>query len=157
MRIIPDNIVLSAAMKIIKHQSMNGTFDGITESFYFRQCQWQLPRHDLSIIFTRDVGPHSGGWWKNPDYEYCYHLSICFFGGKSKKKLEDILDGLFTPSGKRMLWIEPPISPEGKSKEIWHYRLFCDDHWVPIIPRGEVYSKRYTESGWKSYSELHAK
>ena len=27
--------------------------------------------------------------------------------------------------------------------------------WQPVFPRGEVYSKQFTEKSWKSYSELH--
>lgn len=27
--------------------------------------------------------------------------------------------------------------------------------WQPLKPRGEVYTRKFTEAGWKSYSELH--
>ena len=42
-----------------------------------------------------------------------------------------------------------------KRAEVYHYRLFCDEGWQPIMPRGEVYSTQFTELGWKSFSELH--
>jgi hypothetical protein len=82
-------------------------------------------------------------------------LSIAFPGGKKKRTLEDVLKYLF---GKHtnLLWVEPPYSEVGKSKDVWHYRLFCDEHWQPVKPRGEVYSTQFTERGWKSFSELHA-
>ena len=33
-------------------------------------------------------------------------------------------------------------------------RPLCDTHWRPILPRKEVYSKDFTELGWKSASEV---
>jgi hypothetical protein len=80
---------------------------------------------------------------------------MSFLGGRNKAAIEKILDGLFGQN-KKMIWIEPPYSEHGKSKEVWHYRLFCDANWFPIMPRGEVYSKEFTEKGWKSYSEIHS-
>lgn len=37
---------------------------------------------------------------------------------------------------------------------VQHWRLFADEHWNPILPRGEVYSSKFTEIGWKSASEI---
>jgi hypothetical protein len=53
------------------------------------------------------------------------------------------------------LWIEPPFSPAGLAREVWHYRLFCDAAWQPLVPRGEVYSKDWTPADWKSWSDIH--
>ena len=39
---------------------------------------------------------------------------------------------------------------------VYHYRLFCDEGWQPLKPRGEVYTRDFIEKGWKSFSELHA-
>jgi hypothetical protein len=33
--------------------------------------------------------------------------------------------------------------------------VFCDERWQPILPRGEVYSREFTEKGWKSFSEMN--
>jgi hypothetical protein len=79
-----------------------------------------------------------------------------FLGGWNRKKAEYILDRIFGYN-KRMLWCEPPYSEEGKQAGVFHYRLFCDVNWNPIMPRGEVYSTKFTELGWKSFSELHGK
>ena len=114
------------------------------------------------IIFTRDGGFHSGGWIKNPDFEQCYHLSLSFV---DRVTLED------TPHNHKLakLWckliygrdnlsrllIESPKSPEGRIKDVWHYRLFCDAAWAPIIPRGEPYSILRTETGWRTWSEVN--
>lgn len=112
------------------------------------------------LIFTRDAGMHSGGWWKNPDYERCWHLSLSFHdpitgesAPKNTKLTDEWLDA-FYGDDQRYLWAESPYSLEGKRRGVWHYRLFCDPSWAPILPRGEVYSKEFTERGWMSFSEL---
>lgn len=158
MNTVLNQEILSGALRKIKYAATLGFFDGtsnpIMSSYVMNSCSWYLEAYHCTVIFTRDIGHHSSGWWKNPEYERCWHLSISFRGGNNKKALEKILDGLFG-GDKRKIWIEPPFSKEGKRNDVWHYRLFCDQFWQPIIPRGEVYSKEFTENGWKSYSELH--
>lgn len=56
----------------------------------------------------------------------------------------------------RYVWRESAKSELGRKKAVWHYRVFADENWAPIIPRGEVYSTEFTELGWQSWSELHA-
>lgn len=156
MKTILRQEILSGALRKVKAYAMTGFFEGDTSIHsYFSNCIWWIEQYQCQIIFTRDVGHHTCGWWKNPDYERCWHLSISFLGGKNKTGLTKIIDGLFGDD-KKMIWVEPPYSNYGKSKEVWHYRLFCDQFWQPIIPRGEVYSKEFTEAGWKSYSEVQS-
>lgn len=138
----------------IRKTANHGFFDGHSITEYFENCRWWLERFDCLLIFTRDIGYHSCGWWKNPDYERCYHLSISFPGGRNRKKEEYILRKLFG-SNCRLLWCEPPYSTDGKKAGVYHYRLFCNEAWEPIMPRGEVYNTQFTEIGWKSFSELH--
>ncbi len=116
-----------------------------------------------TLIYTRDVGHHTSGWWKNPDYERCRHLSIAFFAGAlsaplplpfNRKEAQRIAEAFFREDT-RKCWIEPPYSPEGKRADVHHYRLFCDPSWTPMIPRGEVYSREQMPFGWKSFSEIH--
>ena len=132
----------------------NGLWQGDDMDEYFMSCRWWIEKYECTVIFMRESGYHSGGWWKNPDYERCWHLSISFPGGKNENKLNKILEGLFG-SNKKLLWVEPPYSKEGKSNDVWHYRLFCDENWKAIIPRGEVYNTHFTEQGWKSFSEVN--
>ena len=40
-------------------------------------AQYEQPGLYTSLIYTMDEGMHSIGWWKNPDYARCYHLSLC--------------------------------------------------------------------------------
>lgn len=151
MRTLDKYTLLFEACKMIKYAASKGIWNGrdaIPES-----CRWLLERYPATIVFTRDTGYHSSGWWKNPDYERCWHLSISFRGGNEKKALREIVHNLFSPY-QRLIWVEPPYSKEGKSVDVWHYRLFCDENWQPIMPKGEVYSTQFTEHGWKSFSEL---
>jgi hypothetical protein len=141
--------------RIIK-TAQKGVWDGGEPTKYFDDCIWYSEKYQCSIIFTKDIGHHESGWWKNPDYERCYHLSISFREGRNEHKLNKIIDGLFG-SNKKLIWIEPPYSKEGKQSEIWHYRLFCDPNWKAILPRGEVYNTHFTEIGWKSFSEKNNK
>lgn len=133
----------------------SGVFDGLSaDDPYLQNCRWWLERYECIAILTRDIGYHSSGWWKNPDYERCYHLSVSFPGGMKRRHLEHILKKLFGYD-RRLLWCEPPYSEAGRQVGVWHYRLFCDIDWKPIQPRGEVYTREFTEAGWKSFSELH--
>ena len=114
-----------------------------------------------TMMFTRDVGHHTSGWWKNPDYERCFHLSLSFVDTESLERspqrhdLAKLWCDLFFTDYTRLLWVEPPYSAEGKLADVYHYRLFCDPSWTPILPRGEVYTKEFTDAGWKSWSDVH--
>jgi len=125
--------------------------------------QYSEPLRDLAaiVILKRETGYHSGGWWKNPDYERCWHLSM---SQRDPDTWESVppdmaffqrLAEAFFGDDVRKTWLEGPYSPEGKRAGVWHYRLFCDEGWNPIKPRGEVYSTEFTEAGWKSFSEIH--
>lgn len=151
MVVLDKYTLLFDACKRIKYAASKIIWDGrgqIPES-----CRWLLNRYPATIVFTRDTGYHTSGWWKNPDYERCWHLSISFKGGSEKKATKEIIENLFKPY-EMLLWVEPPYSDQGKSMDVWHYRLFCDENWQPILPRYEVYSTQFTERKWKSFSEL---
>ena len=125
-------------------------------------AQYEQPGLYTSLIYTMDEGMHSIGWWKNPDYARCYHLSLSFWypdltvAPKDEKATAEWVELFFHPNA-RWVWAEPPFSAPGKRKNVWHYRLFADEHWQPILPQGEVYSTLKTELGWLSWSELQDK
>ena len=130
-----------------------------------KHCTGYWSDRDLltTMIFTRDVGHHSGGMFKNPDYESCLHLSLSFQtiipprpARKSERLTKMWLDAFFPPDYQRCLWAESPKSEKGQALDVWHYRVFCDNRWQPIVPRKEVYTTEFTALGWKSFSELHA-
>ena len=116
-----------------------------------------------SVLYTRDTGHHTSGWWKNPDYERCKHLTLSFVEEPTHSngrlpfqttEAEKIARGFFGHDVK-LTWFEPAYSEEGKVSGVGHYRLFCDSGWQPIKPRGEVYNTDWTPKDWKSFSELH--
>lgn len=143
----------------MKMKAERGTFDGRGMPPYLGICMQRCELSGTGLVFTRDDGYHSGGWWKNPDYERCYHLSLSFFNWLSfePRPRDDQLTAkwlnAFFGSHSQWLWCEPPAL-EPKDLGPWHYRLFCDPKWQPLKPRGEVYSTQFTERGWKSFSEL---
>lgn len=143
------------------------TFDGRDSPAsrrYLIDCKHYHAPTNCSILFTRDTGHHTSGWWKNPDYERCQHLSMSFIGFERglafplpfDLRVAEKWARAFYGEEVSKLWIEPPYSEAGKERGVYHYRLFCDDAWQPLKPRGEVYSKDWTPADWKSFSDVHA-
>lgn len=127
---------------------------------YLKQCTAYHHGTGARIILTRDTGHHTSGWWKNPDYERCLHLSLSFLDPATAEPIEHQHDiaaewcDLFFPGITNLIWAEPPYSEQGKQADTWHYRVFYSSGWAaPILPRGEVYSKEFTEAGWLSWSD----
>ena len=137
--------------------ALTGLFDGTRSSeAYMLRCRHSFEPMRVTVIFTRDIGHHSSGWWKNPDYERCWHLSSSFWVDGSTRLKREKLARAFFGDDVKLTWIEPPYSAVGKRLSVWHYRLFCDEGWQPIKPTGEVYSRRMP-AGWQSFSEQHAR
>jgi len=151
---------------MMKLAALSGTYGGLLSSAedraYMSRCRQLVRREGVALILTRDIGYHTSGWWKNPDFERCVHLSVSFFDPLTLQPAGFRRDDaaawarLFFGDDMRKTWVEPPYTAEGKLRGVHHYRLFYDEHWESAIkPRGEVYSKELTEKGWKSFSELH--
>lgn len=155
----------SSVAKEMRNRAFTGFFRGsLKESkSYLNRCSAVHQPTGTSIGFTRDLGHHSSGWFRNPDYERCFHLSLSFrdphtgeFTSKNQKLTDEWLS-LFYGDNKRLLWIEPPCYEIGKKLDVWHYRLFVHIDWeTPLLPRKEVYTKTFTPPGWKSWSEVQA-
>lgn len=151
--------------RVAKYGHWTGRIQSKEQAKYFERCRRLFHTYPWSqLIFTRDVGMHTCGWWKNPDYEQCLHLSVSFIGVEGRRvfplpKHEELTDAwvrLFFGEWTSLVWAEPPFSPEGQERGIWHYRVFTDRTFrTPLLPRGEVYSRELTERGWKSWSDLH--
>ena len=158
---------LDALVPFARLTAQRGIFDGRMNRR--NQALIDACRHQLriktglccSIIYTRETGYHSGGWWKNPDYERCLHLSIAFveerpFGRLPFQKKEALrIATAFFGDDVRLTWFEPAYSERGKECDVGHYRLFCDPGWNPMKPRGEIYNTDWTPASWKSFSDLH--
>lgn len=159
---IPDPALVARA----KLYAAGFTYDGqATPAAQRRVARSRLfhPQTQTVIIYTRDAGMHSSGWWKNPDFERCFHLSLSFAAQEHgeihplpfDRPMAEKWARLFFGDDVNDVWVEPPFSDEGKRRGVHHYRLFCDEGWQPKRPRGEVYSKRYTPAEWKSWSDIH--
>lgn len=141
----------------------NGDGDSLANKVLMADCtSGHIPSGSI-VLFTRDKGMHDCGWWKNPDYNQCLHLSLSFRDpatGKYRSKDQEMTDKwleVFYGPLQRLMWAERPYYPEGKQADCWHYRVFFDPTWsAPILPRGEVYSKKWTPANWMSHSELMA-
>jgi hypothetical protein len=128
---------------------------------YMNECTAAHRPSGSVLIFTHDAGMHSSGWWKNPDYERCRHLSLSFRDPKTgmprsrdKEWTRIWIDAFFGPL-KVLIWTEPPYYPEGKANDVYHFRVFFSAGWqVPILPRGEVYSKEHAPAGSDARAKL---
>ena len=155
---------LGRVVAFAKVRAQRRDYDGTEDAALMAYCRHLYrvnPEVTAALIYTRDIGHHSGGWWKNPEYERCLHLSLSFRDfisnsalAFSKKDAFEIATAFFGEHV-RKCWVEPPYTPEGKECDVHHYRLFCDACWAPIVPRFEVYDKRSTPPEWKSFSEIH--
>jgi hypothetical protein len=158
---------LGPLVAFAKARAQRGIYDGLGTERNMRlmlHCSHLFaitPESSARMIYTRDAGHHSGGWWKNPDYERCLHLSISFCVNPTdeqlpfdRKQAGRIARAFFGDDAAKA-WVERPYSPQGISCDVYHYRLFCNPAWEPIIPRREVYSKEDTPADWQSFSDLH--
>ncbi len=167
MRMFTEQWTKANIVSWVKSRAALGTYDGIMTpraKAYSDSCTAAYKPDGSILLFTRDEGMHECGWWKNPDYERCLHLSLSFRDpetGKPRPLDKDLSDewiDLFFGPTKNLIWAEPPYYPEGKKNDVWHYRVFYAPGWVaPILPRGEVYSKDWTPKHWLSWSDLRAK
>lgn len=125
------------------------------------RCRCILPAAGLVILFTRDSGMHESGWFKNPQFERCLHLSLSFRDPMTGEKapfdayVAERIARAFFADAVSLIWTEGAKSEEGRQLGVMHYRVFCDEHWQKLNPTGEVYSREMTEKGWKSWSDLH--
>jgi len=160
IKVFDKNTLKIEVANYLKRKSMYSTYDGTPSTYdYAFLCTVFHIGSGTSLMFTRDLGMHDCGWWKNPQYNRCYHLSLSFrdiltgyFLPKNEKLTEEWIE-LFFHQNKRFIWSESPFSIQGKKLDVWHYRVFCDENWDPIIPKKEVYSKDFTPPNWKSWSE----
>lgn len=161
---------MAAAASELRRRAKHGSFDGHADAAGMRYMQHCLRDDGVTqtrLIFTRDIGHHTSGWLKNPDYERCWHLSTSPFprlivipGAEQRaepdKRTVALWVRAFYGDDVRYVWSESPKSPEGIARGVWHWRLFCDEHWQPILPRKEVYTREFTEAGWRSASQVLA-
>jgi hypothetical protein len=172
MRTFNDQWLKAGVAKAMHHSALRGSFSLAEQNLqsranmdYLESCRAHHQPTGTRIIFTRDSGHHTSGWWKNPDYERCLHLSLSFqdpdredaVSIEHRHDLASEWVEIFFPTSAHLVWTEPPHGPEGKRADVWHYRVFYTPGWTaPILPRGEVYTKEFTAAGWLSWSDRAA-
>jgi hypothetical protein len=85
MNLLPEEFLATLCGKM-RNQANSNVWDGHSLSPYFWACRHQIIVQGVTLLFTRDQGHHLGGWFKNPDFERCYHLSLNFSGWISAKR-----------------------------------------------------------------------
>ena len=146
----------------LKRLAQYGIYNGnpLESGKVVQRCRGLHVPSGSMVVYTRDAGMHTCGWWKNPDYNQCLHLSLSFIDPITRqrrdrdKRMSDEWVELFFGNNKRLLWVESPFSEDGKKLDVWHYRLFVSpDFSAPILPRKEVYSRDFIPKGWQSWSD----
>jgi len=180
--VIPESVIATARLRS-RGGICTGRDWRADERGYLNRCTHFHWATGTVVMFTRDTGHHSSGWMKNPDYERCWHLSLSFREPRPERDPEELANAhriallmrhvgahfepvpfdhrvarawveAFYGDDRRYCWEEGPFSGEGKALGVRHYRLFCDPTWKPILPRREVYTRDFTEKGWRSWSEV---
>ncbi|MDO9016633.1 MAG: hypothetical protein Q8S73_41165 [Deltaproteobacteria bacterium] len=156
----------------LRRLAFTGLFFGREDAVagaYMARCRVADVATGAVLLFTRDSGMHTSGWFKNPDYDRCLHLSLSPLANATA--LVDARgEPLRTPDLGRetterwvrafygdcmgAVWAESPKTDHGRRQGVWHWRVFCDARWQPIVPRGEVYSMDFTDLGWRSASQV---
>jgi hypothetical protein len=121
------------------------------------------PEKPISCLFTYDVGAHNCGWWRNSQYDRCWHLSLVVmkpgarvlegaFETPTDVEWRAIAAAFFGPDVTRA-WIEPPASAfdtyrtSPQSRHTYHVRVFTDREGHALTPEGEVYTLKPWEDG----------
>lgn len=163
--------VLVSAMR---HEALDGWYTGTPETARMHIARAITtgavePELTVSLSFSRDRMHHSVGWWRNAEYEYCWHLSVAakVVDGASQEAWSDATFEPF-PHDELRYWVaafygkdidktwtepggtDPRLTPAERRVHatMWHVRLFlhpemlspAGEPFYPFIPKGEVYT-----------------
>ena len=81
MRVFDQHWLKNSVAIQLKREASRGTLGGQMNQaarLYMAKCSAFHAASGTVVIFTRDTGMHASGWFKNPDYERCLHLSLSF-------------------------------------------------------------------------------
>lgn len=158
----PEHLSIARQMRA---KARRGWVDGTLATLErFQAKRWvtaiTAPELTVCLLLTRDRMHHGSGWWRNAEYEYCWHLSLSArdrlaIAAQQDTGYEDLPRAeveywarLVFEENARMLWHEPGggdprLTPDEQrtNAAIWHLRLFLDpDTMEPFMPTGEVYT-----------------
>lgn len=106
----------------------------------------------VSLLLTYDIGYHASGWWRNSQYDSCWHASlVCInlpdrsYTDPADRVVRAWMHALFR-EWLHHAWTEPPATSSDPyrnapaSRYTTHVRIFTDRSPIrPITPKGEVY------------------
>lgn len=154
-----------ALVRRMTRKAMKGWYVGDARSLtrFAAKADIELtPELWIRLLFSRDKMHHSSGWWRNAEYEFCWHLSISAWdaatieegiGPQYTSDPEDVPESqerywthAFFPHDFNKVWHEPGgtdprLTPAEKMKHrhFVHQRLFLDpETFEPFVPTGEV-------------------
>ena len=121
------------------------------------------PDRPIRLMLSLDVGYHASGWFKNPGYEQCLHLSlssvrrdlpVAEFSALGFRHVGMQVEAVPEDEAREwskalfgqwwtLAWYEPPASlfDPYRAPGVGHLRLYIDRATgQPFMPEGEVYS-----------------
>jgi hypothetical protein len=123
---------LAADLRLSASQAPEHRGSGVPD----RRCVRVLPAAGLVVLFTRDSGMHESGWFKNPHFERCLHLSLSFrdpMTGEAAPWDEYVARRIaraFFDDAVKWIWTESANTEGGRKLGVVHYRVFCDEKRV---------------------------
>lgn len=151
-------------LRILMTRAKSRPWDGsatVLSRHYLDTTALTEPGRPVRIVLTYDVGHHACGWWRNSDYNQCWHLSVSWpagvpVPGRPPTYLEAPPDAEVRAWARALFgehvvwtWTEPPASTLDPYRRpgVAHVRLFTDRAGAPILPEGEVYDLKPWHDG----------
>lgn len=112
----------------MREQALRGWYTG-DEATLMRFGAWRdiiartNPELRIRLCLTRDKMHHSVGWWRNAEYELCWHLSISAWDRQRRPEPEDI------PPEEERYWSFAAF-PQNTDK-LWHEPGGTDPRLTP--------------------------
>ncbi len=114
----------------MRYRARSGAHCGdrsVRELAYIKKCSAR--DGSTTLVFTRDFGNHQFAWLADPAHDRCWHLSIACSDSIER---DAWLRALFGEHVEH-LWGQSCVSLYGQQRGVWHWRLFCDENWQPLI------------------------
>lgn len=158
------------AMRVLKRTALDVSYDGRSApgvQHRLRGPSLVDPEVAVSLTLTYDVGTHGSGWWRNSQYESCWHASLVCMNAAATAYVDPV-DRVVRAWARalfgdwiRHAWNEPPASrldphrTAPASPYTTHVRVFTDRAPNrPFTPTGEVYTLVPFEDG-SSPEKIH--